>query len=220
MFANWSDLVAALSEEFPQDMVSWRVGSTNRDKTSGLALAYIDSRDVQDRLDEVCGTENWQSEHFDCGGGKLGCRIGIRLNPESDWVWKSDGAGDTKVEAEKGAFSGAFKRSAVAWGVGRYLYEISNPWMPLDEYKKIVGDPWQKISPRPIDAARSFTAEYIDKLFSAEDKATFFNIKNDEKLKAKRERIRQKYPLLSGQITVAGQQAIQRLGINKKEEAA
>lgn len=122
-------MLEELRAPFPADRVSWRVGSTNGDKTRGLALAYIDARDVQDRLDQVCGAENWQNS-FPHANGKTVCRISIRINGE--WIGKEDGAGDTDVEAEKGALSDAFKRAAVKWGIGRYLYDLDSPWVELE----------------------------------------------------------------------------------------
>lgn len=121
-----------LKNEFPSDRISWRVGSTTTDKTKGLALAYIDSRDVQDRLDEVCGPENW-SDSYPSLGATTVCSISIRIGDV--WVSKTDGAGSTDVEAEKGQLSDAFKRAAVKWGIGRYLYE--------DRFKGI----WVEIEP-------------------------------------------------------------------------
>ena len=115
---------------FPPEAVSWRVGSTKTDKTSGLALAYIDARDVMDRLDDVVGPENWQNK-YSHASGKVVCDIGIKIDGE--WVWKADGAGDTDVEAEKGALSDAFKRAAVRWGVGRYLYNLGTIWVDLEK---------------------------------------------------------------------------------------
>lgn len=135
--------LADLRKPFPPERISWRVGSTTKDKSKGMALAYIDSRDVQDRLDEVCGPENWQSR-YPHANGKTVCEIGIRLSHGTpgqhdhfvEWVWKADGAGDTDVEAEKGALSDAFKRAAVRWGIGRYLYDLESPWVELDTYEK------------------------------------------------------------------------------------
>lgn len=137
---------------FPPEKVEWRVGSRSKDKTKGLALAYIDARSVMDRLDEVCGAENWQCRYthaypssvsyFDTDKvssktmGKTVCEIGIRLNGE--WIWKADGAGDTDFEAEKGALSDAFKRAAVKWGIGRYLYDIPATWVNLDQFGNIL----------------------------------------------------------------------------------
>jgi hypothetical protein len=47
-------------------------------------------------------------------------------------VVKSNGAGDTDVEGPKGALSDAFKRAAVLWGIGRYLYSLDSPWVALE----------------------------------------------------------------------------------------
>ena len=52
------DLLVRLKAPFPVDKLSWRIGQKNKDKTKAMMLVYIDSRDVQDRLDEVCGL-NW-----------------------------------------------------------------------------------------------------------------------------------------------------------------
>jgi hypothetical protein len=121
--------IKALTAPFPADRVSWRVGSTTQDKRRGLALAYIDARDVMERLDKVCGPENWQSR-YPHATGKTVCEIGIKIG--QDWIWKADGAGDTEFEADKGALSDAFKRAAVRWGIGRYLYDIEAIWVDIE----------------------------------------------------------------------------------------
>ena len=123
------DMFAKLAAPFPPDAISWRVGSTTGDKTKGMALAFIDSRDVQDRLDAVCGPAGWQDEYTHAGE-KTVCRISIKVG--EDWIGKADGAGDTDYEAEKGALSAAFKRAAVKWGVGRYLYGLKAPWVEIE----------------------------------------------------------------------------------------
>lgn len=92
-----------------------------------MALAYIDARDVMDRLDWVVGPANWQDRYPFVGC----CEIGIKVGGE--WLWKSNGAGVTQVEAEKGQYSDAFKRAAVLWGIGRYLYDLPNKWYKLKE---------------------------------------------------------------------------------------
>ena len=127
--------LADLKKPFPPDCISWRVGSTTKDKSKGMALAYIDARDVMQRLDDVCGPENWQCD-YPHAAQKTVCRIGIRVGDE--WVWKANGAGDSDIEAEKGALSDAFKRAAVLWGIGQYLYDLESPWVALDT--KTVGD--------------------------------------------------------------------------------
>ena len=114
-----------LMAPFPINAVSWRVGATTQDKSKGIALAYIDARDVMKRLDDVVGFGNWQVKYPFVGC----CEIGICL--QDAWVWKANGAGETAVEGEKGQFSDAFKRAAVMWGIGRYLYSLPNAWVPL-----------------------------------------------------------------------------------------
>jgi hypothetical protein len=146
-----------LQAPFPVKCISWRVGATTPDKKKGIALAYIDARDCMKRLDDVVGMENWQCRYPFVGCCEIGINItGAKLNimtPDErkgtlqhvtltdEWIWKANGAGETHVEAEKGQYSDAFKRAAVMWGIGRYLYSLPNVWVPLDEYKRIIKPP-------------------------------------------------------------------------------
>jgi hypothetical protein len=125
-----------LSDPFPPDRVSWRVGSTtNGDggKVRGMALAYVDARDIMDRLDEVVGPANWQDKYRRDHETTI-CSLSIRVGNE--WVTKEDGSGDTDVEAEKGALSKALVRAAVKWKIGRYLYDLDSPWVECEKRGK------------------------------------------------------------------------------------
>jgi hypothetical protein len=137
------NIFEALAAPFPPDKVSWRVGSTSPDKTKGMALAYIDARDVMERLDAVCGPAGWERRHPHVDKTTT-CEIAIWIE-ERGWVVKSDGAGDTAVEAEKGSLSDSFKRAAVNWGIGRYLYDLKSPWVALDQHKKIKAEELPKL---------------------------------------------------------------------------
>ncbi|MFY8105630.1 MAG: Rad52/Rad22 family DNA repair protein [Elstera sp.] len=132
----------ALAAPFDPDAVSWRIGSMKKDKTAGMALAYIDARVVMDRLDDVCGPGGWQCRYSHTAT-KTVCDIAIKCGEE--WLWKADGAGDSDIEAEKGALSDAFKRAAVRWGIGRYLYELPSPWVEVDEWKRIKQAEYKKL---------------------------------------------------------------------------
>lgn len=148
-----SEVLKALSAPFRDEQIRYRIGATNANKvkkqtgnnnakaTSGMALAYIDARDVYDRLDEVCGA-SWACEHRDAGDGRLSCSIGIMIDGER--VWRSDGAGGREAtkglssqDSNKGDFSDAVKRAAVAWGIGRYLYDMKNQWVKIDDWGQI-----------------------------------------------------------------------------------
>lgn len=120
------DVLTLLSAPFASSQLSWRVGQKNKDKTKAMMLVYIDARDVMDRLDEVCGI-NWQDDYKEVQG-RLVCNLTIGN------LTRSDGAGDTDFEGEKGGLSDAFKRAAVKFGVGRYLYNAKNfnTWLNID----------------------------------------------------------------------------------------
>lgn len=137
-----TDIFAALSAPFPADAISWRVGSFTKDKTKARALAYLDARDVMARLDGVVGPQNWQTRYPHVGAITV-CEIGIKV--DSEWLWKANGAGHTDIEAEKGALSDAFKRAAVLWGIGQYLYALDSPWVVLNEWKQIAPDEMPKL---------------------------------------------------------------------------
>ncbi len=157
--------LAALSAEFPRDAVSWRAQSVTKDGSKAMALAYIDARDVMGRLDEVCGPENWKDSYVETPKGRVIATIEIWLDDR--WVSKSDGAGDTDIEGDKGGISDAFKRAAVKWGIGRYLYATATPWVPCDSYeseyqgkKKWVwkgwkADPWDYVRNAPAQSSAS-----------------------------------------------------------------
>ena len=121
------DILAKLKAQFPADQISWRPGKVSKDNKKGLALAYIDARDVMDRLDEVVG--EWQDSYEEIAD-RLVCKITI------NGITRTDGAGDTAIEGEKGGLSDAFKRAAVKWGIGRYLYRLPAQWVELDQYKQ------------------------------------------------------------------------------------
>jgi hypothetical protein len=132
-----SDVSAALLKQlknpFDPKFVKFRVGATNADKTKGIALAYIDSREVTKRLDDVCGVGGWQDRYVPVDGGFI-CEISILIN--GTWVTKSNAAGHTNVEPLKGGASDAFKRAASTWGIGRYLYYLPNVWVPIRQQGK------------------------------------------------------------------------------------
>ena len=50
-----------LQKEIPY---KWRVQSFSRNKPMAQCVAYVDSRDVMNLLDKVCGIENWESDCY------------------------------------------------------------------------------------------------------------------------------------------------------------
>jgi hypothetical protein len=170
--------IKLLFAEFPKEAISWRAQSVTKDGLKAMALAYIDARDVMDRLDSVCGASEWQ-DRYEFHGSRTICYLSIRINGE--WITKADGAGDSDVEAEKGAISDALKRAAVKWGIGRYLYALEAPWVPCEsgewngkkQWKRWTADPWSFVR----GATRSSASMRADKNPLGED--LFAQIRNE-----------------------------------------
>lgn len=167
-------MLQALKNPFEPRFVKCRVGATSKDRRKGIALFYIDSREVQKRLDDICGIDGWQSKFYPTDKGVI-CELSIRM-PDGTWITKSDGGVYTeKVTPFKGGCSDAFKRAAVQFGVGRYLYYIPNQWYPLNEYKTFETEPqlpkwalpnsdiqdWEELAIQEYDQAKDVDLETI-----------------------------------------------------------
>ena len=123
------DIFDRLKAPFSPEDIEFRVGSTTRDKSKGLALAYVTSRAIMDRLDSVLGPTEWQNEVKVCDDGVI-ATLTIRVGGE--WIMRQDGAQFTNIEAFKGGISDALKRVAVLYGIGRYLYSLPQEWVELN----------------------------------------------------------------------------------------
>lgn len=111
-----------LKRPFPPHKIQWR--KVGRDKSGReKEVCYITARDVMDRLDQVVGPAGWRTDHKEVLG-RIVCTIYLR-GSDGEWIGKADGADDSTIEAAKGGLSDALKRSAVQWGIARYLYHPS-----------------------------------------------------------------------------------------------
>jgi hypothetical protein len=110
-----------------------------------LALAYVDARAIQDRLDDVLGVMGWQDSYKCLEDGSVVCRLRLRLGDE--WITKMD-VGSPSEQPDggdrlKAAFSDALKRAAVKFGIGRYLYRLPTQWVDYDPHKRQFARPPQ-----------------------------------------------------------------------------
>lgn len=149
-------MIDRLSAPFKPEDIHWRAQHVSANG-SALALAYLDARDVMDRLDAVCGPANWSTYYDETATGRVLCKLSIRV--EDEWITKTDGAGNTAVEGEKGGISDALKRAAVQWGIGRYLYDLGNVWAPC-ETKELKGKAqWRAWKPEAQEVFRKALAQ-------------------------------------------------------------
>lgn len=120
----------------PLDQIEWRPDGKPTDVERGEGrcryVSYIDARHAAAALDNWVGPLNWRChysppETWD-QGLVMWCHIDVRDTDTGEWVRKSDIGKQSQFESEKGLVSDAFKRAAVAWGVGRNLYELPMMW--------------------------------------------------------------------------------------------
>jgi hypothetical protein len=132
------EIAAALAEPFAADEVEWKPQSVSKAGNKALAICYIDSRAVMDRLDDVVGPGAWQDTYEILPDGCAVCRLQLLI--AGVWVEKADvgGPSDQKDAGDKrkASFSDALKRAAVKWGVGRYLYRLGGQWVDYDADRK------------------------------------------------------------------------------------
>lgn len=132
------ELVKKLSAPVP---FKWRVQNANKDTTKVQCTVYIDARQVMEILDEHCD-HGWSSSYEEIGGG-IFCSICIK-GPDGD-IWHRSDAGNRVEDKEsdqmydqgfKATASDAFKRAAVQFGIGRFLYDQPKIWLPCNQKKQ------------------------------------------------------------------------------------
>lgn len=141
MKVDSKELYRQLTAPFSEKEIEWRLQRVvNPEKKTGLAVPYVQCRAIQRRLDETVGPFNWQTEFrswiaIENQPSNL-CVLSVYMEDRKEWVSKSDGAALTQEEPVKGGLSGAFKRAAVLWGIGRYLYDMDAQFVDVEEYRK------------------------------------------------------------------------------------
>src|SRR6516162_11034523 len=134
--ARVEELTQALAAPFDPREVKFKPAVVNGNRA--LALAYVDARVIQDRLDDVLGVTGWQDEYECLPDGSVVCRLRLRIGDE--WITKMDVGRQSEQPDEgdrrKAAFSDALKRAAVKFGIGRYLYRMKSQWVDYDPQKR------------------------------------------------------------------------------------
>jgi hypothetical protein len=128
MSTSYPDVFAALAAPFASNEVKVR-------QQAGRQLHYVTARTVMNRLDSILGPENWSDEYRPFEHSVL-CILTIRL-PDGTLLTKQDAGGYAGMsdhgDDDKSGYSDAFKRAAVKFGVGRYLYRDGVPDYNADE---------------------------------------------------------------------------------------
>ena len=129
-------ITAALAMPFEPSAVKFKPQAVKGNRA--MAVAYVDCRMVQDRLDEVLGVENWQDEYTLLPDGSVVCKLQLKIGEH--WISKMD-VGSPSEQPDggdrlKAAFSDSLKRAAVKYGIARYLYRLPMQWADFDPVKR------------------------------------------------------------------------------------
>lgn len=138
-FENFEEVMEKLQKEFDPEDIEWRIGAINNEKTRGIALPYVTNRAIQNRLDQVFTPFGWKNEYKIWHGNAQICGISVKIvdfDNSIQWITKWDGADNTEFEPIKGGLSDSMKRSAVQWGIGRYLYSLPMVWVDIEQKGK------------------------------------------------------------------------------------
>lgn len=158
---QWDEIARRLQEPFDPREVDFRVqGKVNEQSGRAQVVAYIDARAVQDRLDAVVGAGNWSFDWTPLviDRGEVMVAKGVLT---LYGVSKADAGSASNFEQTLGAVSHCFKRAAVHWGIGRYLYNLPASWVAVERGGRI---PEQVLSdlrarlPRPAASAPAAAA--------------------------------------------------------------
>jgi hypothetical protein len=118
----------ALAEPFEPGEVKFKPAVVKGNRA--MALAYVDARVIMDRLDDVVGVAGWQDSYEYLPDGSALCKLSLKI--EGEWITKCDIGGQSEQTDEgdrhKAACSDALKRTAVKFGVARFLYRLPSQW--------------------------------------------------------------------------------------------
>jgi hypothetical protein len=156
---NVKALMNALAAPFPEEALHFKPAVVTGNRA--LALAYVDARAIQDRLDTVLGVDGWSDDYEALADGSVVCRLRCKIGDE--WVTKTDAGGPSEQpdggDRLKAAFSDALKRAAVKFGVGRYLYRLPTQWVDYDPQKRQFRTPPRLPNSSSQTQARTITDE-------------------------------------------------------------
>lgn len=138
MNENLTELFLRLAEPFDPSEVKWKPQAVSGNRA--LAIAFVDARVVQDRLDEILTPAGWEDAYeVITENQSVVCRLRVKMG--DDWMTKMD-VGSTSEQPDggdrmKAAFSDALKRASVKFGIGRYLYRLPSQWCDYDPQKRL-----------------------------------------------------------------------------------
>jgi hypothetical protein len=142
-------LFTQLAEPFDPDEIKWRVTHTTQDGRRGAVIPFASPRAYTDRLNQIFSPNGWTRTYdvstlsglsrmrrdkvIQTGKVLVTCALSIRdlgTHTGSGEDWADEPNAMTSAEAQ------AFKRACSCFGLGRYLYNFAEMWVPLNEHRQ------------------------------------------------------------------------------------
>jgi hypothetical protein len=136
-------VLTELVQPFAPEAVEFKAGAVTQDKARALALAYVDSRVYQARLDAVA--PDWRNEYTREYAGErviVTCALTVAgvtrqaIGESMQASARADGSTVIEENAATSAEAQAFKRACSAFGLGRYLYSVPQVWAEYDAQRR------------------------------------------------------------------------------------
>ncbi len=147
-------LFVQLVEPFDPSEIKWRVTHTTQDRRRGAVIAFADPRAYTDRLNQIFTPTGWTRTYdvstvtavsrmkgdklIQTGKVLVTCALTIHqlgCHTGSGEEWADEQNAMTSAEAQ------AFKRACTCFGLGRYLYNFAEMWVPLNDHRRPVNLP-------------------------------------------------------------------------------
>lgn len=152
-------VVGQLRRPFPPESVKFKVQTNPKQRqggawSKGLVVAFIDARNVSERLNQVVGAE-WSTRFVPSPvGSGIVCELTVMGATRADVGFSQDVSTDIGV---KTAYSDALKRAAVHFGVGAFLYSLPRMFVDVGQLKQL-----GKSFVMPDATLRHFRSQYAD----------------------------------------------------------
>ena len=121
--------IETLKKPFDEKTIGIKIQSLSKNKDKALLVAYVQHTDAYDRLESV--DPAWSCQVMTIKESADG-NIAISMRMTVKGVTREN-AGEG--EDYKSAYSDAIKRVAMLFGVGRYLYDQGQAWVPYNDAK-------------------------------------------------------------------------------------
>jgi len=161
------EAIKILTQPLSSEEIEWKVIASKNGQTT--IAPFIDARAVMSRLDRAFGAFGWSVRYTPAQVGSehgVIAAIAIKHPTSGEWVEKQDGSGASDMEPFKGGISGALKRAAVAWGIGRELYsyprvvvEGEHRFIPFKVLERLKGLPKAIAEGKPLPEIIRLNAE-------------------------------------------------------------